>query len=61
MLTCRGLPWDGPDAIEAKQAEFGSEPEVAVGRLSNCVDDSLKPVPFRKMGFSAVCSARVTH
>ena len=40
MLPRRRLPWDGPDAIEAEQAEFGAEPEIAVGRLSNCVDDA---------------------
>jgi hypothetical protein len=45
MLTRRGLPWDDPDAVEAKHAEFGAEPEIAVGRLSNCVDDAFgKPV-----------------
>ena len=36
MLTCRRLPWDAPNAIEAKQAEFRAEPEITVGRLSNC-------------------------
>jgi hypothetical protein len=38
MLTCRRLPWDGSNAIESKQAEFGAEPEKTVRRLSNCVD-----------------------
>jgi hypothetical protein len=42
MLTRRRLPWDDPDAIEAKQAEFGTEPEIAIGRLSNCVDDAFE-------------------
>src|SRR5580693_538720 len=33
LLTRRRLPGDGPDAVEAKQAEFRAEPEITVGRL----------------------------
>src|ERR1700722_5663142 len=32
------LPWDGSNAIEAKQSEFRTEPEITVGRLSNSID-----------------------
>src|SRR5262249_7780278 len=32
------LPGDGPDAIEANQAEFRTQPEIAVGRLGNPSD-----------------------
>ena len=35
MLTRWRLPWDAPNAIEAKQTEFRAEPEITVGRLSN--------------------------
>ena len=35
MLTRRRLPWDEPNAIEAKQAEFRAQPEITVGRLSD--------------------------
>ena len=35
MLTCWRLPWDVPNAVEVKQAEFGAEPEITIGRLSN--------------------------
>jgi hypothetical protein len=42
MLTRRRLPWDAPNAIEAKQAEFRAEPEITVGRLSNRVDDAFE-------------------
>jgi hypothetical protein len=38
MLIRWRLPWDAPNAIEAKQTEFRAEPEITVGRLSNCVD-----------------------
>ena len=39
LLIRRRLPGDGPDTIEAKQAEFRAEPEITVGRLGNGVDD----------------------
>jgi hypothetical protein len=42
MLTRWRLPRDGPNAVEAKQTEFRSEPEVAVRRLSNCPDPAFK-------------------
>jgi hypothetical protein len=34
MFTRRRLPWDAPNAVESKQAEFRAEPEIAVGSLS---------------------------
>jgi hypothetical protein len=38
MLIPRRLRREGPNAIEAKQAEFRSQPEITVGRLSNRLD-----------------------
>src|SRR5262249_29907171 len=38
ILIARRLPGNGPDTIEAKQPEFGTQPEITVGRLSNGVD-----------------------
>jgi hypothetical protein len=38
MFTGGRLPWGGPNAVEAKQAEFCAKPEITVGRLSNRVD-----------------------
>jgi hypothetical protein len=35
VLTRWRLPWDASNAIEAKQARFGAEPEITVGRLGN--------------------------
>jgi hypothetical protein len=37
-LTRGGLPWGGPNPVEAKQAEFRAQPEITVGRLSHRVD-----------------------
>src|SRR4029077_52678 len=37
-LSGRRLPGDSPDAIEPKQGEIRPQPEIAVGRLSNCVN-----------------------
>jgi hypothetical protein len=44
MLTRRRLPWNTPNAIEAKQAEFSTEPEIAVACLGNRVrrDDAFE-------------------
>src|SRR5271155_3276435 len=42
-LLARGrLPWHAPNAIEAKQAEFRSEPKIPVGRLRNCLDSAVE-------------------
>jgi hypothetical protein len=38
MLTCRRLPWERPDAVEAKQAEFRAEPEISIPSLGNGVN-----------------------
>jgi hypothetical protein len=38
MLIRRRLPGDGPNTIEAKQTELGSQPEIAVGSLRNRAD-----------------------
>jgi hypothetical protein len=35
MLTRGRLPGDAPNPIETKQAEFGAQPEITVGRLSD--------------------------
>src|SRR5262249_16968663 len=35
------LPGESPDAVEAKQAEFRPQPEVAIGRLRHGSDDAL--------------------
>jgi hypothetical protein len=35
MLALWRLPRYAPNAIEAEQAEFGAEPEITVGRLSD--------------------------
>jgi hypothetical protein len=40
QLVRRRLPGDGPDAIEAKQAEFSTQPEITVGRLRDGVDNA---------------------
>jgi hypothetical protein len=37
MLAHWWLPRYEPNAVEANQAEFRAEPEIAVGRLSNRV------------------------
>jgi hypothetical protein len=42
MLTHWRLPWDAPNTVEAKQAEFGAEPEITIGRLSNRSDDAFE-------------------
>jgi hypothetical protein len=41
MFIPRRSPWNHPNAIEAKQAEVGAQPEITIGRLSNCVDGAL--------------------
>ena len=38
MLIGWRLPWDVPDTIESKQAEFRTQPKVPVLRLGNCDD-----------------------
>src|SRR6266700_2049117 len=42
MVTLRRLPSDIPDAIEAKQTEFGSQPEITIRRLGNGGDLSFR-------------------
>jgi len=42
LLTRWRLPWDAPNTIEAKQPEFRAEPEITVGRLSNCLDGAFE-------------------
>ena len=37
-----GCPRDSPHAIEAKEAELGTEPQIAVGRLGERQDPSLR-------------------
>jgi hypothetical protein len=54
LLTRWGLPWDAPNTIEAKQAEFRAEPEITVGRLSNRID-----APFEKSFADRPRSVRV--
>jgi hypothetical protein len=39
-LACWWPPRSGPNAIKAQQAEFGAEPEITVGGLSNREDDA---------------------
>jgi hypothetical protein len=42
-VLARGwLPGDTPNAVESEQAEFGAEPEITVGCLSNRVDDGFE-------------------
>src|SRR5262249_27964710 len=41
LLTRWHLPRNGPDTIEAQQAEFSTEPEITVGRLGNGGDPAL--------------------
>ena len=51
MLTRWRLPWDAPNAIEAKQAEFRAQPEITVGRLGNRGDRAFeKAVADRPRG-----------
>ena len=46
MLTRRWLPGDTANAIEAKQAEFRAQPEIAIGRLGHREDGADgEPVP----------------
>jgi len=42
MLIAGRPPRGKPDTIEPNQAEFRSEPEITVGRLSECVDDAFE-------------------
>jgi hypothetical protein len=42
MLTRRRLPWNGPNAVEPQQAEFGAEPEITVRRLSDGSDGAFE-------------------
>jgi hypothetical protein len=42
MLTGWRLPLDGPNAIEANQAEFRTKPKITVGRLCHRVDEAFK-------------------
>ena len=42
MLTRRRLKWNNSYPIEAKQAEFGPQPEIAVGRLGNRGDGAFR-------------------
>src|SRR4029453_12833453 len=41
MLPRGWLPRVGPHAIEAKQAKFGAQPEIPIGRLCNRANESL--------------------
>src|SRR4029453_11849551 len=44
-------PSDSPNAIKAQQAEFGAEPEIAIGRLCDSVNDALgEPVAHLPCG-----------
>src|SRR6185295_1073828 len=48
LLTRRWLPGEKANAIEAKQPEFGPEPEIPIGCLGHGVDVAQrKPVPNR--------------
>ena len=38
LLTRRWVPGEKANAIEAKQPEFGSQPEIPIGRLGHRVD-----------------------
>src|SRR6266853_1233230 len=42
MLVRWRLPGDDPDAIEPQQAEFGTEPEITVGRLDDRPDPAFE-------------------
>jgi hypothetical protein len=42
VLTRWRPPLHVPNSIEAKQAEFRAEPQITVGRLSNCVDGAFE-------------------
>ena len=42
---------DSPNAIKAQQAEFGAEPEIAIGRLCDSVNDAFgEPVAHLPCG-----------
>jgi hypothetical protein len=45
MLIGWRFPWNIPDTIESKQAEFRTQPKVSVLRLSNCDDCTLGKTP----------------
>ena len=48
LLTRRWVPREKANAIEAKQAEFGPQPEIPIGRLGHRVDVAQgEPVPDR--------------
>jgi hypothetical protein len=54
MLAGLRLPRDEPIAIEAKQAGFGTNPEVTVGGLRNGVDAALEKAFADHPGFVRV-------
>ena len=48
MLLIRRLPFDAAHTVESLQAEFGADPQIAIGRLRNGVDRAFeKPLADR--------------
>ena len=53
MFPRRGLPWEGPPAVEPEQAKFRAQPKISVGRLS---DRPGRPLENPSLIFHTVCA-----